>query len=63
LVGAKAVSVKNILLCLPVAGRELLMSNVGMHGWDGCPWTDDIFASKKILPNFMPRGPNKGFMV
>lgn len=36
-----------------------LIKGVLLHGWENCPWSDDLLASRKILPGFTPRMSNK----
>jgi len=55
---AKAQAVKNIL-GMPLQPRTQLMDAVQDDGWEACPWTDDVLASKKIMVGYQPRGASK----
>jgi hypothetical protein len=59
LLGSKASSVKNLLEFMPEDGRRELISHSNTHGWEQCAWTEDMLASKKLLPGQTPRTPNK----
>ncbi len=50
LVGSKRMAVTNLLGQAPEAGLLLLMRNVSEVGWENSVWTDDLLASKRLLP-------------
>lgn len=50
LVGGKMLSVKFLMDLAPKQMREDIIRSVSLWGWEGSPWTDDLFSSKKIYP-------------
>lgn len=61
LVGGRAVAVKNMLTSFPADALTMLMGHVSKHGWEGCAFTEDALSSRKILPDFTPRGSSKAW--
>ena len=59
LVGARAVSVKNVLTVMPSQVRDYMMDNISREGWDNCCLSEDILQSKKVYPRFVFRASSK----
>ena len=49
LVGAKAMSVKNLLELTEYRTLAVIADCVSKHGWENCPFTDGAFSSRKLF--------------
>ena len=57
--GAKAMGVRQIIDAWPALVAALVSTHVSNFGRDRCAFSDESIASKKILPNYQPKAPNK----
>lgn len=50
--GGKAMAVKNVMDAMPRPAINLIESHISRLGWDNCSLTDEVLASKRIVPGY-----------
>lgn len=61
IIGAKAATVKNLLSIMDEQTLNLIVQSVSEFTWEGCPFSDDCLATKRIFPGKHFRATSKAW--